>query len=171
MKPALSSCAPGSRHPAGVGLIDCLVYISLLMILLELAFAAFYRTIHQSTHLNRNTSDLIRALWAGERWREDVRLATAPPRFAGEERRDTLILRHAKADIIYRFTNDVVLRQEFRGPTEELLTGVSSSSFHQDRRRHVTGWRWELELQKQKEVTRVSPMLTFQAVASAASPP
>jgi len=167
MRPLASS---KTRPCAAIGLIDCLMYISLLMILLGLAFAAFYRTIEQATHLNQNTSDLVRALWAGERWRGGYRPATASPRFVEEDNLHTLVLRLAEREVVYRFTNNVVMREDSSGVSEELVTGVKASTFHRDARQHVTAWRWELALQPQRRVVRVLPLLSFQAVAAKASP-
>src|SRR5580765_2729022 len=63
----------------GFLLIDCLVYIGLLAVLLGLAFIAFYRVSDYSRHLSQNAADISRALYAGERWRKDVRTATGTP--------------------------------------------------------------------------------------------
>jgi hypothetical protein len=58
-------------------LIECVVYMALLFVVLELAYAAYYRCEESSKHLGQNVDDVVRALQAGERWRDDIRAATA----------------------------------------------------------------------------------------------
>ena len=62
----------------GIMLVDCLVYLAIWVVVVGLAFSAFYRCLSYSKNLARNGDDIARALKAGERWREDVRAATGP---------------------------------------------------------------------------------------------
>jgi len=62
-----------TRAERGVTLIECLIYIGLLVIIVGLAWAAFSRALDSSHRLQDSASDISRALDAGERWREDVR--------------------------------------------------------------------------------------------------
>jgi hypothetical protein len=149
-------------------LIDCLVYIALLALILGLAFAAFYRTTEHSTRLEHNATDIMRALRAGERWREDVRSANATPQVVSNAEAVTLRIPRGKGDIAYVFSGGVVRREESPGgQREELLSSVRTSEFHRDPRQHVTAWRWELELQGKQKVARVKPLFTFQTVVRA----
>ena len=59
-------------------LVDCLVYLAIWVVVVGLAFSAFYRCMSYSKNLARNADDIARALKAGERWREDVRAAAGP---------------------------------------------------------------------------------------------
>jgi hypothetical protein len=146
-------------------LIDCLVYIALLALILGLAFSAFYRTMEHTTRLERNVSDIVRALRAGERWRDDVRSATGPVRMATNDAQVALRIPTATGEIVYGFRDGAVVRETRPGgQREEVLPRVKASEFHRDSRRHVTGWRWELELRGRQEVTRVRPLFTFLAV-------
>src|SRR5690349_18177766 len=77
------------RQPAfderGITLIECLVYISLVFVILGMATVAFYRCFDNMKSLRRNSNDITQALNVGELWREDVRAATKPVRFAAED--------------------------------------------------------------------------------------
>jgi len=150
----------------GIMLVDCLVYISLLALILGLAFSAFYRTLEHSTRLERNAADIIRALHVGERWRADVRSATGELRVSDDTNGVALHIPRGQGGIAYIFREGVVHREEVPGGRHEVvLPNVKLSGFFRDSRRHVAGWRWELELQGKQEVSRVKPMFSFLAVA------
>jgi type II secretory pathway pseudopilin PulG len=63
----------------GFTLIECLAYLSLFGLFIVLVMTTFFHAREGSDALRRNADDVTRALHAGERWREDVRTATAPP--------------------------------------------------------------------------------------------
>ena len=67
------------KSTRGYSLIECLVYIAVLAVVLNLSFVAYYRYDQHTHSLRRNADDITRALRAGERWREDVRTASASP--------------------------------------------------------------------------------------------
>jgi hypothetical protein len=147
-------------------LIDVLVYIALLALILGLAFAAFYRTLEHSRQLERNVADVLHALRTGERWRKDMRSATQPPSLARSAEALTLRIPHAHGHVAYVFRDGAVFREEAPGGQQlEVLPNVKASDFHRDAHRHVTAWRWELELRGKQTATRVQPLFTFQAVA------
>ena len=156
----------------GIMLVDCLMYIALLAVILTLTLAAFYRTNENSKNLAQNAADIIRALNAGERWREDVRAATGPPRVEEDAKETLLQLPQAAGEVRYRLRDGIVARQT-SGNTNwiDLLPNVKSSRMEPDPRRHVTAWRWELELQGRQKVARVKPLFTFQAVPAPGAKP
>jgi hypothetical protein len=148
-------------------LIDCMVYIALLLVLLALAFMTFYKTFDAAKALNRNAADITRALIAGERWRADVRATTAPPRVEQTGGAVVLHLPRANGEILYAFREGAVLRRQTTDPKadwEPLLSEVKGSRMLADPRRRVKAWRWELELAPAREARRVKPQFTFQAV-------
>jgi hypothetical protein len=160
---ALRGSVAGRR--SGIMLIDCLVYVTLLALILGLAFSAFYRTHEHTNRLGRNVSDIVRALRAGERWRDDVRSATGPVRMVTNTAQVSLQIPTVKGEIVYLFRDGAMVREtQPGGQREEVLPQVKASGFHRDSRRQVTSWRWELELRGRQEVTRVRPLFTFQAV-------
>jgi len=150
-----------------MALIDCMAYIALLLLLLTLAFMAFYQTTDNSKHLSRNAADIVRVLNAGERWRADVRSAVRPAALTQTPRETILHLPHSQGEVLYAFRDGTVLRQATTNATpiwETFLTDIKSSTMKLDRRSRVTAWRWEVELQAAQKVARVRPLFTFQAV-------
>ena len=59
----------------GMALIELLVYMGVLLVLMGVGYAAFYRCLDNSTALRQSADDIVNALHAGEDWRGDVRTA------------------------------------------------------------------------------------------------
>jgi hypothetical protein len=164
----------GGRQGEGVArqrayfLIECLVYIALVMGLLGVGYAAMYRCLDSSIALRRNAEDITSALHAGERWRADIRSATTPPRVEVIENVQLLHLDSARGPITYRFGTNGVSRQLGEGKWMVVLPRVKASTMSADPREHVTAWRWELELRPRTTGSmkpgRVRPLFTFLAV-------
>ncbi len=68
-----------------MSLLECLVYVAVLFVIFAVAGPAHVRVLDHTRQMRRVAADIARALDAGERWRADVRAATAPPRLVGEE--------------------------------------------------------------------------------------
>jgi len=153
-------------------LIDCLIYISLLALVLGLAFASFFRTLEHSTQLDRNVADIVRALQTGERWRADVRAATGLLSVDRSPEATTVRIPRAQGQVAYVFREGAVFREEKPGGGPvQVLPNVAASEFQRERRRHFTVWQWELEVRGKQKVTRMKPLFTFQAVAPAEAQP
>ena len=122
----------------GLALIDCLAYIALLALILGMAFAAFYRVTENANGLTRNAADIVRALRAGEQWREDIRSATQPPRLEIDGGSATLHLPQAKGAIVYAFRKSTVFRQTLPNTNwEAVLPAVKASVMQSDPRPQV----------------------------------
>jgi len=148
-------------------LIECLVYLSVLIIVVGMAFTAYHQCQKNTVGLMRNAEDVIQVLKAGERWRQDIRTATSKPRLLGN---DQLLIPQKSGEIIYSFSNGSVRRKASSPATEpEILRGVKSSRMKMDARKHLTSWRWELELAGRQKVVRVKPLFTFQSVVPSQS--
>lgn len=175
---------PGIGHPppmrrgGGLGegstcrhayfLIECLVYIALVMVLLGVAYAAMYRCLDSSIALRRNAEDIASALHAGERWRGDIRAATSQPRAEAIEDAQLLHLDTPRGPVTYRFGTNGVSRRVGEGAWINLLPRVKASTMSADAREQVTAWRWELELRPRTtgsmKPSHVRPLFTFIAV-------
>ena len=155
-----------NRHPGGIMLVECMVYIAGFFLITGLAFAAYYRSLDNSRGLRQNTDDIARALKAGERWRADVRSAHRP--LALEQANDEQVLHipQTSGEIIYLFSQGIVWRKT---PAESvpvtLLDSVKGSRMLNDARDDVAAWRWELELASRQKVVRLRPLFTFVAAA------
>ena len=153
------------RHTKGIALLDCLVYLTLLAIILGLAFTAFLDTVARSTELEYIATSTVQALHAGEQWRDDVRQAQDPPQLTVVEGRSELHIRTAAGTTSYTVQNSVLRRRAGeKFPWTDVLGRVKASRFAEDRRRHVTAWRWEIELETRQDRERSSRVFTFQAV-------
>jgi len=152
---------------AGIMLFECLVYISVLMILMGLGFAAFYSCWDKSKSLRYHADGITTALHAGERWRADIRSATgritAQPGPTGELVR----IPRGQDAVLYEFADGRLCRRlASAGQWSIVLLRVKSSRMVADPRSHVTAWRWDLELVPNRPQIRVPPAFTFEAVPS-----
>jgi hypothetical protein len=154
-------------------LMECLVYISLVFVVLAAGYAALYHCIDNALVLRRNADDIAAALQAGERWRADFRQATGPSRHEASSEGETLFLQGQRGEIAYRFSGHVLLRRVGDGVWTTLLERVKSSTMTREERPNVTAWRWELELEPRTKgsikASRVRPLFSFLAVPASGS--
>jgi hypothetical protein len=137
--------------------------MTVLTVVMGLAFSAFYRCHANSRNLRRNTEDIVRTLNAGERWREDVRSAIREPELVGEKAGAVLQIPRRNDVVVYSFADGVIWRNI--GPQRTaFLKGVQNSVMQADARQQVRGWRWEVELASSKKT--IPPLFTFEAVRS-----
>lgn len=148
----------------GMALIELLVYMSVLLVLMGVGYAAFYRCLDNTTALRQSSDDIVNALHAGEDWRGDVRKA-ARVRLDSTPAEQILHLFGPHGEVDYRFAANAVSRRIGDNPWSPFLSRVQSTAFVSDSRRDVTAWRWELELQPHKKrISRIRPLFTFIAV-------
>jgi Tfp pilus assembly protein FimT len=153
------------RHRSAYTLAEMLVYMSLLFLILGMAYAAMYRSMDASTALRRNANDIVQTLKAGEQWRLDVRAATGPIHLEKTAQNVILHLPHGPTEIDYLLSTNRVSRRVNAADWTVVLDHVKNSDFVTDQRKKVTAWRWEVELQtSRKRITRVQPLFTFLAV-------
>ena len=125
---------PSSRRAGAFSLLECLVYVAMLMVIMALLSTVYYHADWNHRNLNRNAADIVRALQAGERWREDVRLASGPiqpgPGGAGQE----LSIPHTNGLVRYAFRDGAVWRQAGQPARwQEALAGVSNSRMEKEK--------------------------------------
>ena len=145
-------------------LIEMLVYIAVLAVVLTLSYAAYYRYDLYTRDLRRNADDIVRTMRAGERWRDDVRNATAPPHAI----ENGVAIPHQSGEIDYVFADGTVWRQ-VAGVRSIALRQVKASTISLDHCQHVDAWRWELELTSPKKRVLLRPLFTFTAVPGRSS--
>lgn len=155
-----------ARTRAGYLLIECLVYISVFVVILGLGLGAFYVCWDHSKALHYAVDDITAALHAGERWRADVRSATGV--ITGETTPDGGQLRIPQGTnaILYRFSAGEVRRQvASSGFSELLLAKVKASEMVMETRGPAAAWRWEVALAPRRKETRLPLLFTFEAAA------
>ena len=166
--PKSKATRPGCGGRSAYMLIEVLAYIAVVGILLGIGYVAMFRCIDNSYNLRRSAEDISKALFAGERWRADVRAAKAPPRIEVSGSEQSLRLPAAGGEIDYRFAGNAVFRRMGEGPWVLVLGNIKVSAMSPDPRQKVTAWRWELELQPQAKggvkPGRIRPLFTFFAV-------
>lgn len=160
-----------SRQHDGIVLIDCLIYIAVFFVIVNLAFAALYRTWDAHRALNRSADDIVAALRAGERWRADIRAATGTIVQQAGAAEDVLTIPQASGTVTYHWRGQQLLRSGADGKRSDvLLQRVQSSRMQADPRGNGVPWRWELELKTSHAKARLHPLFTFLAVPPAAKP-
>lgn len=150
----------GRHSRRGFTLMEVMTYIAVLGVMTTVAWLAYYACVAHSLGLLRNVDDITRAVKAGERWREDVRRASALPRMA----EGALHIPQAEGAVVYAFSDSAVTR---RGPGDPapkpFLAKIKASRMERDAGKAVASWRWEVELTS-RERARLRPLFTFRAV-------
>ena len=155
-----------SNRAAGVSLLECLVYIAVFGILLNLGTAAFYFCWDHTRAVIYASSDIESALHAGECWRADVRLATGKISIENTSAGEVAVIPEGRKKISYRFAAGELRRQvNHENVTQLLLDKVKTSQMQADPRGNVTAWRWDLQLVERRQETRIPLLFTFEAVA------
>ena len=143
-------------------MVECLAYMAVFFVVLGLALAAYYKMDEQARGFSRNSADIVRVMQAGERWRADVRLATARPQL---DPAGVLHLPLARGEILYSF-HDATVWRESPGETKRkpFLLNVKASAIKSEPRKQVQAWRWEVELETKRTNATIRPLFTFMAV-------
>ena len=61
------------RRTRGISVAEMLMYIALLAMFSALVFKVYQQATRQTLDLHQKTRIIAQAMYAGERWREDVR--------------------------------------------------------------------------------------------------
>ena len=143
----------------GVTLIEVLVYIVLFSAFMLVASNAYISSENQARSIRWNATNIIKVMYAGERWRQDIRDGTSPPQIIQsplpnpDDPPDIIEL--ASLKIIkpsetnwYAFRGDHVFRMSSLLPAqwELVMDRVNSSTMVEEKRGEVAAWRWEVEL-------------------------
>jgi hypothetical protein len=162
----LRSSISRDRARTGYLLIECLIYLSMLVVVISLGLGAFYICWDYSKALHYATDDITAALHAGERWRADIRNATGKITVATTAEGERLRIPQGTNELIYSFSAGEVHRQlASSGFSELLLLKVATSQMVTETRGPVAAWRWEVELTPRRKETHLSLRFTFEAAA------
>jgi hypothetical protein len=151
--------------PRAYSLLELMVYISVVMVLTGVGYAALYRCMDTSAALRHNADDITAAIHAGERWRRDVRAAGGNMRLETVSEELILHLPGPRSEVSYHFAGKTISRRSGNGAWIPVLSNVKASVFTADTHHRVQAWRWELELQpRKKRLSQIPPLFTFLAV-------
>lgn len=161
-----------NRHQglAGILLIECMVYLGVLVIVVGIGFAAFYACWDNANALHKNADDITRTLNLGEQWRADIRRATGPITVENQPDGQLMHIPIGNNEVIYAFTAGRIERKLSAAAAWTIvLPKVKASRMETDNRSRVKAWRWEVELSPTRAKARLRPLFTFEAVPPAAS--
>jgi len=145
---------------------ECLVYISLFLVITGIASAAYYRSLEFSRNLRRNADEILMALKAGERWRQDIRIADGKVRLENSGAGEVLVVPQGGKEVRYWLEFGTIWRLVGgEGEPRVVCEPVKRSQMIREQRGDVTNWRWELELKPAQKVVHLPPLFSFMAVA------
>lgn len=151
-------------------LIECLVYIFVFAIIFGGGTTVFYFCWDHSHAMVEASDDINSALQTGERWRADVRAATAAITVQTNAAGEVVRIPEGARMVSYRFASGEIHRQFSASARPQLLlANIKMSQMERDGRGGVRAWRWELELNPRgKETETFLPLrFTFEAAAPA----
>ena len=153
------------RKPHGIFLIQGLVYMVILATISYVAFNAFFSLKTGVKRVQLVADDIVSTMEIGEQWRSDIRLASQAITIKQTNEASSLFipLDNGKT-IFWHFSQEKVVRTDAFGHATSILQDVAETRFVQDERKHVSAWRWELELKPNGPNARTQPLFTFLAV-------
>ena len=152
---------------AAIALVECMMYIALVMLIVGLGLTMYLKLLGFHRDLERNNNDITRVLQAGETWRADIRSAESLRQSSEDNASDRLELSINDAKVIYSFEKGTVWRRNAdESVASPFLENVADCRFIKESREHVSAWRWELHLKTKKRTVRIEPLFSFLAVST-----
>jgi hypothetical protein len=152
------------KRRSGAFLIEMIVYIVLFALLMGLATTLFSTFWRRSRLLQGETDRIRAAIFAGELWRREVRASTSMPRMDGTIFR----MRGTGGEFEYWSTNGLLLRSGVGDQASPVLPAVRRSEMIAEEHGGVRSFRWELELEPERQSSGSTPLrFTFVAVPRA----
>lgn len=154
-----------ARKSSGIMLIECMVYLTVFLVLSGVALGTFYICWDGFRAMIGTTDDTSAALRAGEHWRSDVRSATGVISVDTTTVSQIVKIPEGRSQIIYTFESGNLRRQVgAAGVSQLVLPEVKSSEMKREPRGGVTAWRWELQLQERQRGPHLPMLFTFESV-------
>lgn len=161
----------------GVTLIEVLICVVLLLGFMTVITTTYISGKNQARSIQWNATKIVRVMYAGERWRQDIRDAISPPQNIQSslpnlddpsdkiELTSLKIIKSSETNW-YAFRGDHVFRMSSHLPTqwELIMDRVNSSMMVEEQRGEVAAWRWEVELKTRTKKAPIHPLFTFLAV-------
>lgn len=151
-----------SHRASAFTLAELLVYIVSLLAVSGVAFTAVNRMWSATGRMGSTVDDTTASLRAGERWRIDLRKASAPPRI--EENGSVCLLQSGTNRVAWFHFEGRLWRQAGSLPAIAWCDRVESCRFTPDLRKHVRAHRLELALFKRSSRSPLPLRFDFTAV-------
>jgi hypothetical protein len=159
---------PRRAAHSGIMLVECMVYLAVLVILISIGIGVFDVCWNGFSSMVSSTDDVSGALRAGERWRADVRGATGTINVETTSSGQVVKIPENGTLIVYSFDSREIRRQVGpNGSSPIVLPKVASSEMKSDVRDGVTAWQWELELPERQHGSHLPMLFTFEAAQKA----
>ena len=153
------------QRDTGLMLVECLMYISAVMVIVGLALAIFYQCQTQSVRLSRQSEHIAITLRFGERWRKEVRNAPATPEIKEHDSATAFHIPAPKGEIVYLYDGAAVWRKAAKDSHYVLFVeGIAGLKFQKEVREHAAGWRMEIELATYERHPKNKPQFSFLCV-------
>ncbi len=160
----LSPSTP-SHARAGITLIECLAYISTLLVIAGVAFNSLGRLWAVTGRLAGVTDDLRDSTRSGEQWRADVRAAHGPIRI--EEGGLACVIETTNGPVIWFHGAGSLWRRAGDLEPSCWLRRVETCQFNPDPRTHVAALQLNVQLMPRSRQSRQPSAFTFLAVPTA----
>ena len=141
-------------------LVELIVYLGIVAAVLGVGGDALWEAFRNSRRLNENSQQIEAVLRTGERWRREIRHASASPSTTTNSCR----IRTPRGSVTYSVRGQDLVRSVSGKPDQVVLHAVKRSAFFKDPATSCQPWRWELELQSDPTRRIVVPLFTFEAV-------
>ena len=149
-------------------LIECLVYIAVFAIVINVGTISFYLIWENSLALRSTADDISGALRAGEAWRADIRGATGKIQMTTSSDGALLEIPRGRGEISYRFSGDTVWRKAAPASAwMPVLSRVKTSQMETEVRSQLKAWRWDVELIPHRSRVKLPLVFSYEAVAPA----
>jgi len=149
-----------SKRRAGIMLVECMMYLVIFSVLLAISFEAFYKCWDNSEALGYAGDDVVKAMRAGELWREDVRSATGKILVTTNADGQAFRIPHGKTAVVYTFNSSEMRRKS--GADESVVLGtIKTSRMEISKRTQTSAAVWELELTPHNAKARMPLLFTF----------
>lgn len=159
-------CQTPNRE-SGLTLVAVIVYLGAFLIIVNLAGMAFFTVLEHVRGVRHETEQVTTALVAGERWRADIRRASAPPQLVLTNDATFLFIPSGTNEIGYMHlarAGQVFRRSRTNESWQPVLGPVAGLQFVEDVRADVRSWRWEVSFPDRRKRPRPPLAFTFQAV-------
>jgi competence protein ComGF len=166
----MKTCHRSHGFDRGILLLECLVYMALLVATTAVVFSMVFRFWGGTKRLQQDADDIVRTMHLGEQWRADVRAALKPVELTQNESNQTSRVTLPGGEVTYSFLHGEIRREVGGAQNQTWLSHVKTSEMRSDKRQGINVYRWELELISGKNNPHLHPLFFFEAASPRLKP-